>query len=623
VKSYLLTFLVLLFSLFTTEVYGEKIIIVDNPRTSYSIDQGIEYIEDSSAQLDINLVKTRPFLTNPNASINLGTYEHPSWLKFRVTTNIQDDLYLFISPKWLDYLDIYFINTSGLMEHVATGGGRNINSRSIATANFVIKVPKEMGDNFTVFVKLKTNFLRNPSFKVGTLESHLPAIMTQDAIFHLYMGLLALLFIYNLVLTIIYPKRRNIVFTLYLTCLLTSTIFFQGYDSVYFNVPYLNTHSNLFSYALAILFILSIHEMIKERPISKYIFWTGYAQILSASIFLVIIPFGFEVLGNVCSSIQALVAMIWTTWISVALFRRGINTDFYFIGSCLVFMIGVIIFILGANGIIPFNLFTSQGIVIGTALQTILLSTLISLEIKNQLERQKHNLLELNAEIVQKKNTQEQFAFMAAHNLKRPVSNMEGLTKLYNDNLISREEFLPKLNQSFDQLKTTITEMNQVIEVQQSELKIEPISISDLIEEIKSITKESSNTLIPINWTIEIGITSINSHKAFLKSIVYNLVNNAVKYRKNTPEDFVKISVELQNQRIHIAVEDNGIGMDLIKNKEKIFKLYSRLDFSRDGKGMGLYMVKAQVAQLNGTIEVESKIGVGTTFDVYLPTNTK
>ena len=68
-----------------------------------------------------------------------------------------------------------------------------------------------------------------------------------------------------------------------------------------------------------------------------------------------------------------------------------------------------------------------------------------------------------------------------------------------------------------------------------------------------------------------------------------------------------------------MTVQDNGIGMDLTKLKDKLFNLYQRFHHHVEGKGMGLFLVKTQVEALNGTIEIDSKVNEGTSFKIQLP----
>ena len=105
-----------------------------------------------------------------------------------------------------------------------------------------------------------------------------------------------------------------------------------------------------------------------------------------------------------------------------------------------------------------------------------------------------------------------------------------------------------------------------------------------------------------------------NINKSYLESIFLNLMTNSIKYRSTTTQLKITISSKIENDELIISFKDNGIGIDLEKNKDKIFGLYQRFHNHPDSKGLGLYLVKSQVESMGGTITVDSKVGKGTTF---------
>jgi signal transduction histidine kinase len=108
-----------------------------------------------------------------------------------------------------------------------------------------------------------------------------------------------------------------------------------------------------------------------------------------------------------------------------------------------------------------------------------------------------------------------------------------------------------------------------------------------------------------------------NSHKAYLYSILFNLISNAVKYRSEQ-SPVIRVEVTLENSDLRIQVADNGTGIDLQKHGQAIFKPYQRFNTTKEGKGLGLFLVKSHVKALNGTIEVTSEPDRGTTFAILL-----
>ena len=101
--------------------------------------------------------------------------------------------------------------------------------------------------------------------------------------------------------------------------------------------------------------------------------------------------------------------------------------------------------------------------------------------------------------------------------------------------------------------------------------------------------------------------------------ILINLVSNAIKYRALDRKPVIKIKTSLAGDRIKLTVQDNGIGMELTRLKEKVFTLYQRFHHHVEGKGLGLFLVKTQVEAQNGVIEIDSNVNEGTTFTIFLP----
>ena len=104
-----------------------------------------------------------------------------------------------------------------------------------------------------------------------------------------------------------------------------------------------------------------------------------------------------------------------------------------------------------------------------------------------------------------------------------------------------------------------------------------------------------------------------------LQSILYNLLSNAIKFR--SPERNLKViaTSHSHNGKAVLEITDNGLGFDTKLHKDKMFKLYTRFHTHVEGRGLGLYLIKAQVEVLHGVIEVESVPGRGSTFRVIIP----
>jgi signal transduction histidine kinase len=94
-------------------------------------------------------------------------------------------------------------------------------------------------------------------------------------------------------------------------------------------------------------------------------------------------------------------------------------------------------------------------------------------------------------------------------------------------------------------------------------------------------------------------------------------VGNAIKYRDSKRIPIIKIISVEEKGFIKLQVIDNGLGIDLEKNGDKLFEPFKRFHAHKEGRGLGLHLVKSELEAMGGTIEAKSEIGQGTTFTFY------
>ncbi|MGF1637821.1 MAG: ATP-binding protein [Cyclobacteriaceae bacterium] len=216
----------------------------------------------------------------------------------------------------------------------------------------------------------------------------------------------------------------------------------------------------------------------------------------------------------------------------------------------------------------------------------------------------------------------EQFAFMNAHNLRGPVARLLGLGNLLLMPISEdeRNDIINKLMHTAQELDLVITDLNRILEVKSGfKQQISEVDLNESINKVQKMLREeinSSGAILKIDFT---RINIFNSVAPYIDSILYNLINNSIKYRNPEEQLIINVHSSQEKDRVVIRVKDNGIGIDLEKYSLDIFKLYKRFHTHREGKGMGLFLIKSQVDAMGGTIEVDSMVGEGTTFTIKLP----
>lgn len=251
----------------------------------------------------------------------------------------------------------------------------------------------------------------------------------------------------------------------------------------------------------------------------------------------------------------------------------------------------------------------------------------VELENQNELleallAEKKQDLVQTNQQLVSRNSELEQFSYTVSHNLRGPVASLLGLINIINltESEEDKKHILKLIEQSALSLETVIKDLNKIIDIRHDKFNINERVVLD---EVLSVITESLKTFIVEN---NIAITHDFKHggafvsiRAYLSSILYNLISNAIQYRSPERKPTIHITTALKDHTLILEVTDNGLGIDLNRYQQDLYKLYKRFHDHIPGKGLGLYLVKQQVEKLNGSIEVESVPHQGTTFRILLP----
>lgn len=230
-------------------------------------------------------------------------------------------------------------------------------------------------------------------------------------------------------------------------------------------------------------------------------------------------------------------------------------------------------------------------------------------------------LVERNQSLQKAYHELEQFAYRVTHDLKGPIINsMAALDVLKNEESAeARSEIVGLIMKSLSKLNDFVDNMFSYYRIRLGETAIQKIDFEQLLQaqiDIFGVTLKMHHIRFE---------KVINQKMPFMSDdikcsiIIANLLSNAFKYqRKDNPDKWVKLSVDVYNGEAVIKVSDNGIGIDE-QHQKNIFDLFYRATTSEPGSGIGLYNVYDAVLKLNGKINVESELGKGTTFILSLP----
>ncbi|MEJ8802086.1 PAS domain S-box protein [Pontibacter sp. H249] len=234
--------------------------------------------------------------------------------------------------------------------------------------------------------------------------------------------------------------------------------------------------------------------------------------------------------------------------------------------------------------------------------------------------------LQMTQDLYRQNRDLQQFTYIVSHNLRAPVANALGLS-LYlnkvNKDSPTFDRALTYLHKSITQLDAVLKDINTILSVRESQdvLTSEQVVLKDTFMQACTHLQE---VLQSCNAQIEVDIPDklkFNANHTSLFSIFYNLLSNAIKFRseKRQLQVHVRVYKKPKGSTV-ICFRDNGIGFDVVKAGNNVFKLYKKFHHeATSGRGLGLFLVKTHVEVMGGSIDVKSQINKGTEFLIYLP----
>jgi len=236
------------------------------------------------------------------------------------------------------------------------------------------------------------------------------------------------------------------------------------------------------------------------------------------------------------------------------------------------------------------------------------------LDRSTELENRNQELSEMNSYL-------DSFVHGAAHDLRAPITQVKGMMQLLPkiDKIEKKESLFKEVANCVTRLEKTLNGLIEMIDFQKNDIRVyQEIS---LLESFKDVKSQLQKDILDANATVKVSIPSdlkINFIEAYITSIFYNLMSNAIKYRSYSKNLTIDIEAKHEEEFLVITIADNGIGIDSNRYGHFLFQPFKRLTLQREGTGIGLSIINNVVTRYGGRIEVDSKLDMGTTFRVFI-----
>ena len=228
-----------------------------------------------------------------------------------------------------------------------------------------------------------------------------------------------------------------------------------------------------------------------------------------------------------------------------------------------------------------------------------------------------------NKELIKKNEELDRFVYSISHDLRAPLASLLGLISISQSSLENGKnglkERLQMMKQSVMKLDGFIADILNYSFNSRTEIHLEQISFK---EKIEGIIQNLAFLNVPDNFKMKVDIKQENvflSDKRRISIIINNLISNGIKFQdKSKSNPFLNISLLADDKIAQLTVEDNGIGI-AEDDLGRIFEMFYRANKDAKGSGLGLYIIKEALEKINGSMEVDSALEIGTTFKVIIP----
>lgn len=245
-----------------------------------------------------------------------------------------------------------------------------------------------------------------------------------------------------------------------------------------------------------------------------------------------------------------------------------------------------------------------------------IISVLCTVQDVTQLKQNEQQLIQTGKDL-------DRFVYSASHELRAPLKSILGLTRLIaqdiqENNFEDMMEYISRIERSVRRLDDTVKDVIEYSRNNRLSIERKPVSFHEIVHQVtENLSSLANFSRIDIVTKISES-TSFYSDSRRIQIVLNNIISNSIKYSDlSKSNSFIHIEIQSTAAECLLLIRDNGIGIEK-QYLANIYDMFFRATTVNEGDGLGLYIVKETLQKLQGSIEVDSEIGVGTNFTIRL-----
>ena len=621
-------------------VESEQILELSNSQTQLKIENGLYIFEDQQGNLTIEDI-TRPimnmqFLPNIEGTLNKGFTETVYWLRFQVQNAAPDKTWLLeVAAPSLDSAILYSPSEAGGFAAKELGRNSDLREREVYHRNLVYNLEPDEAAVETYYMRVESEGPLQIPISIWESKRFEEKARTTTVFIGIISGILFVVLLYHLGQ---FLKVRQLSY-LYFVLLAFSLIFtftsmagltltFIWPDLLWLDEQFLLMLAGI-SNIFVLLFTENFLDIRRNLPRAKLVFQLLNIVSLIGIAFLLL----FDEVARWLLPAILLMSLAFIFSLAIVCMQKGIAYSRYFAAAAFFLLFGAFISFLTLAGDLPFTGRSHHAgymaICLGVFLTALALTdkAAVKRQEKYDLERKAVERQRLAMESLKHANERkDELLAVTSHNLRTPLYGMIGIAESLQEMSAGRvspamSHQLGTIISSGKKLAHMINDILDFSKLKQNTLDVhvEPVNLAITAETVIAVcaplVKDKQVTLY---HTISDGLPLVIADADRVQQVLFNLIGNAVKY---TQSGEIVVSAQKSGKQVKISIRDTGKGIQEDKIST-LFEPYRPEDPDSGevkGVGIGLNISKKLVELQGGWMEVQSKLGAGSTFSFTLP----